>query len=95
MKGPFTLLTFFFFKQMLFTGFLSCVCFFSFFEKYLFLAAPGLHRCARAPSSCGEQGLLSMAEGALLIAAAPFIAGPGFRGTWTQEVQLSGSGAQA
>ena len=36
MKGPFTLLTFFFFKQMLFTGFLSCVCFFSFFENTYF-----------------------------------------------------------
>ena len=80
---------------MPFTGFLSCVCLFYFFEKYLFLAAPGLHCYARAPSSCGEQGLLFMAEGALLIAAAPLIAGPGFRGTWAQEVQLSGSRAQA
>ena len=35
----------------------------SFFKKliYLFLAVLGLHRCTRAFSSCGEQGLLFVA----------------------------------
>ena len=35
---------------------------------YLFLAALGLQCCARAFSGCGEQGLLFVAVGGLLIA---------------------------
>ena len=59
MKGPFTLFTFFLSKCRL-LGFLAvCV----FFKKYLFLAVLGLHFCARASSSCGEQGLLSTGGG--------------------------------
>ena len=47
--------------------FLKVCCFF--FNKciYLFLAALGLHCCARAFSSCGEQGLLFVVIRGLLI----------------------------
>ena len=41
-----------------------------FFPIYLFLAALGFHCCAQASSSCGEQGLLFIAVGGLLIAVA-------------------------
>ena len=37
------------------------------FYFYLFLAALGLHCCARAFSSCGEQGLLFVVVRGLLI----------------------------
>ena len=40
----------------------------------LFLAALGLHCCARAFSSCGEQGLLFIAGRGLLIAVASLVA---------------------
>ena len=51
----------------------------SFFLKnnsviYLFLAALGLHCCARAFSSCGERGLLFVAVRGLLIAVASLVA---------------------
>ena len=41
---------------------------------YLFLAALGLHCCARAFSSCGERGLLFLAVHGLLIAVASLVA---------------------
>ena len=41
---------------------------------YLFLAELGLHCCARAFSSCGEQGLLFLAVRGLLIAVASLVA---------------------
>ena len=41
---------------------------------YLFLAALGLRCYARAFSSCGEQGLLFVAVGGLLIAMASLVA---------------------
>ena len=41
---------------------------------YLFLAALGLHCCARAFSSCGEQGLLFVAVHRLLIVVASLVA---------------------
>ena len=41
---------------------------------YLFLAALGLHCCARAFSSCGERGLLFVAVHGLLIAVASLVA---------------------
>ena len=41
---------------------------------YLFLAALGLHCCARAFSSCGERGLLFIAMRGLLIAVASLVA---------------------
>ena len=41
---------------------------------YLFLAALGLHCCARTFSSCGEQGLLFVAVHGLLIAVASLVA---------------------
>ena len=41
---------------------------------YLFLAALGLRCCAWAFSSCGEQGLLSLAVCGLLIAVASLVA---------------------
>ena len=41
---------------------------------YLFLAVLGLCRCARAFSSCGEQGLLFLAVRGLLIAVASLVA---------------------
>ena len=47
-----------------------------FFNFYLFLAVLGLHCCARAFSSCGEQGLLSIVVHVLLIAVASLAAVP-------------------
>ena len=44
---------------------------------YLFLAALGLRCCARAFSSCGEQGLLFVTVCGLLIAVASLVAGHG------------------
>ena len=41
---------------------------------YLFLAALGLRCCARAFSSCGEQGLLFVAVHGLLTAVASLVA---------------------
>ena len=41
---------------------------------YLFLAALGLHCCARALFSCGEWGLLFVAVRELLIAVASLVA---------------------
>ena len=40
---------------------------------YLFLAALGFHCCARAFSSCGEQGLLFIAVSRLLIVVASLV----------------------
>ena len=40
---------------------------------FIFLAALGLHCCARAFSSCGEQGLLFVAVHGLLIAVASLV----------------------
>ena len=51
--------------------------FFFFFNKFIlftFLAAFGLHCCARAFSSCGERGLLFIAVGGLLTAVASLVA---------------------
>ena len=48
--------------------------FFKFMFIYLFLAALGLHCCARAFSSCGERGLLFVAVRGLLIAVASLVA---------------------
>ena len=45
---------------------------------HLFLAASGLHCCAGAFSSCGEQGLLFIAVRGLLIAVASLVAEHGF-----------------
>ena len=44
----------------------------------LFLAALGLHCCARAFSSCHERGLLFVAVRGLLIAVASLVAEHGF-----------------
>ena len=41
---------------------------------YLFMAALGLRRCARAFSSCGERGLLFVAVRGLLIVVASLVA---------------------
>ena len=46
---------------------------FSFFLCF-FLAASGLHCCARASSSCGERGLLFVAVRGLLIEVASLVA---------------------
>ena len=43
------------------------------FIYLLFLAALGLHCCARAFSSCSEQGLLFVAVHGLLIAVASLV----------------------
>ena len=48
---------------------------------YLFLAALGLHCCAQAFSSCGEQGLLFVAVQGLLIAVASLRCGAWALGT--------------
>ena len=45
-----------------------------FFNLFLFLAVLGLHSCAWAFSSCGEQGLLFVAVLGLLIAVASLVA---------------------
>ena len=45
-----------------------------FFKMYLFLAALGLHCCAQAFSSCGEQGLLFVEVHRLLVAVASLVA---------------------
>ena len=45
-----------------------------YFVIYLFMAALGLCCCARAFSSCGEQGLLFIVVHGLLIAVASFVA---------------------
>ena len=55
------------------------VSLFFFFNKfiyfiYLFLAVLGLRCCARAFSSCGERGLVSVAVHELLIAVASLVA---------------------
>ena len=44
----------------------------------LFLAALGLHCCARAFSSCGERGLLFVVVRRLLIAVASLVVEHGF-----------------
>ena len=69
---PFCIFQIFFHKKVLFL-------FLRFFKKinlfiYLFLAALGLCCCARAFSSCGEQGLLFVAMRGLLIAVASLVA---------------------
>ena len=56
------------FYQLLF------VCLFIYLFIYLFLAALGLHCCARAFSSCGEQGLPFVAVHGLLIVVASLVA---------------------
>ena len=45
----------------------------------LFLAALGLHCCARASSSCGERGLLFIAVRGLLMAVASLVAEHGLQ----------------
>ena len=53
---------------------MSAVFFFFFkFIYYLFLVALGLCCCARAFSSCGEQGLLFIVVRSLLIAVASLV----------------------
>ena len=57
---------------------LEAASFIFYFKKIylfnLFLAALGLRCCARAFSSCGEQGLLFVAVHGLLIAVASLVA---------------------
>ena len=48
-----------------------CVCFFNLL--FLFLAALGLRCCARAFSSCGEQGILFVEVCGLLIVVASLV----------------------
>ena len=57
---------------------------------YLFLAALGLHCCARAFSSCGERGLLFIAVRGLLIAVASFAAEHGLLGARASVVVARG-----
>ena len=45
-----------------------------FIYLYLLLAVWGLHCCARAFSSCGEQGLLFIAVGGLLVTVTSLVA---------------------
>ena len=58
-------------KLVLFLSLFFC---FNFKLIYLFLAALGLCRCARAFSSCGERGLLFIVARGLLIAVASLVA---------------------
>ena len=58
---------------------------------YLFLAALGLRRCARAFSSCGEQGLLFAAVRRLLTAVASLVAEHGLQARGLQQLWHTGS----
>ena len=78
-----------------------------FFKKfiyfiYLFLAALGLHCCARAFSSCGERGLLFVVVHRLLIAVASLVVEHGLQARglsscdlWALECRPSSRGARA
>ena len=72
---------------------------FFFFNKfiYLFLAALGLCCCARAFSSCSEQGLLFLVVCGLLLLQSTGSRHAGFSscGTWAQQLWLAGSRGQA
>ena len=57
---------------MVFSKSSHCLYFYLFI--YLFLAALGLHCCARAFSSCGERGRLFVAVSGLLTAVASLFA---------------------
>ena len=77
-----------------------CHYFFKFI--YLFLAALGLHCCARVFSSCCERGLLFIAVRGLLIGWLLLFQSMGSRrtgssscGAWAQSLWLTGSRAQA
>ena len=59
--------------QMIVSIFFSNKVFLFYLFIYLFLAALGLHCCARASSSCGEWGLLFVAIHGLLIAVASLV----------------------
>ena len=59
---------------MLYSGFSLVIYFFKIYFIYLFLAVLGLRCCARAFSSCGEQGLLFVAVRRLLIVVASLVA---------------------
>ena len=59
------------------------------------MAALGLCCCARAFSSCGEQGLLFVAVRRLLIAVASLAAEHGLQTRGPQQLWLAGSRAQA
>ena len=52
---------------------------FFFFNIYLFLAVLGLRCCARAFSSCSEQGLLFIVIHGLPVAAVSLVAGHGLQ----------------
>ena len=71
--------------------------FFFFINLFLFLAALGLRCCARAFSSCGEQGLLFVAVRGHLIAVASLVAERGLSscGARALERRLSSCGARA
>ena len=61
---------------MLFDEWIKKLCYIytmGYFLNFLFLATLGLRCCARAFSSCGEQGLLSVAVLRLLIAVASLV----------------------
>ena len=63
-------------RHLKFFKFLCILFFYLYFINlfiYLFLAALGLHCCARAFSSCGEQGLLFIVVSGLLIAVASLV----------------------
>ena len=65
------------------------------FIYLLFLAVLGHCCCARAFSSCGEQGLLFVVVGGLLIAVASLVAEHGLQAHRLQQLWLAGSRAQA
>ena len=63
-----------------------------FFKKnYLFLAVLGLRCCARAFSSCGEQGLLFVAVSGLLTAVASLVVEHRLKAHRIQQFQHAGS----
>ena len=65
-ENPYKLMIFFFLNNS------SCLFFNFYLFIYLFMAVLGLRFCARAFSSCGEQGPLFIAvHGPLTIAASP------------------------
>ena len=70
--------------------------FFFFFNLFIYLLAVlGLHCCAWAFSSCGEQGLFFVAVHRLLTAVASLCCRAPALGTQAQQLWLTGSRAQA
>ena len=78
-------------KMQCFVNTISFYLFIYLFIIYLIFGVLGLCCCARAFSSCGEQGLLLVAVHGLLIAVASLVVEHGFQVRWLQQLWLAGS----